>query len=179
VGQNLSVWQDIALIVGPIAAAIAALASWASVLQARRFAREASSPHLQIQMVVDSNSNTIGAVISNAGGGAARGVGVYLTHPPYYVHGAVGHGFLFPGETREVWTQIPATEAETDVLAFCRDKDSIPHYWNAKEEHRSFTDWRGRPRYRRDIPAVFREFHPGISLDSLMRVQMTVTNSAK
>lgn len=173
--QDLTTWQEIALVVGPIAAAIAALASWASVLQARRLARESHSPHLQIQKVVDTQSGTIGAVITNAGGGVARGVGAFLTHPPFFAHGAIGHGFLFPGETRQIFTPIPVTDAETDVLVFCRDRDSFPHYWNANEEHRVFKTWRGRPKYRRDIPAVFHEFHPAVGLDDLERVEMKVT----
>jgi hypothetical protein len=173
--QDLSTWQEVALVAGPIAAAIAALASWASVLQVRRLARESNAPHLQIQKVVDSPSGTIGVIVTNAGGGAARGAGIFLTHPPFFIRGAIGHGFLYPGETRQVLTRIPATEAETDALVFCRDKDSLPHYWNANEEHRVFTTWRGRPKYRRDIPAAFREFHPVVDPDEMTQVEMQVT----
>lgn len=172
---ELTTWQEVALVVGPISAAIAALASWASVLQASRLARESNSPHLQIQKIVDPQTETIGAVITNAGGGAGRGVGIFLTHPPYYVHGAIGHGFLFPGETRQVLTPIPATEVETDVLVFCRDNASIPHYWNANEDHRTLKTWRGKPKHRRDIPEVFREFHPPVNTADLTRVEMKVT----
>ncbi len=111
----------------------------------------------------------------NAGGGAARGAGVYIAHPPYFVQGPLGHGFFFPGETRTIVMNIPATEVETDVLVLCRDKNSVPHYWNANEQHRSYTDWRGRPKYRRDIPTVFREFHPAVDISALSEREMSVS----
>jgi hypothetical protein len=173
--QDPSTWQEVALVAGPAIAAIAAIASWASVWQSRKLARESSTPHLQAQKIVNAADDTIGAVVTNAGGGAARGAGIYLSHPPFYVQGPIGHGFLFPGETRYVHTPIPVSDVETDVLVLCRDKSSVPHFWNASEEHRAYTDWRGRPKYQRDIPAVFREFHPGVDLNALTETEMAVT----
>jgi len=175
--RELSTWQEIALVAGPVIAAIAAIASWASVWQARKLGRESTAPLLMIQKIINPSDRTIGAIVTNAGGGAARGAGVYLAHPPYGVEGALGHGFLYPGETRHVWTTIPATDVETDVMVLCRDRDGFPHYWNANEEHRVFkTRLRRGPRYRKDSPAVFREFHPAVNLTTLVEAQMAVTN---
>lgn len=171
--QDLNTWQEIALVAGPAIAALAAFASWASVWQARKLAHEASTPHLQVQKIVTMHG-FIGAVVTNAGGGAARGAGIYIAHPPYFAQGALGHGFLFPGETRTALTDIPVTEVETDALVLCRDKNSVPHYWNANEQHRAYTGWRGRPKYRKDIPKVFREFHPAVDTSVLTEVAMSV-----
>ncbi len=172
--SSLSTWQDIALVVGPVAAAIAALASWASVLQSKRAAKEASRPLLQVQKIIDSRTNTVGAVITNAGTGAARGTGIFLTYPPFYVTGALGHGFLFPGDTVHVTTAIPfsSTQIETDVVVLCRDKDSVPHYWNAMEKHMTFKDWRGRPGHH-EIAEVFLLFHPEVNLAALSQAEMS------
>jgi hypothetical protein len=175
VTSQLSTWQQIAIVAAPAFAAIAALASWASIFQTRRLAREESSPQLQIQKVAASDG-TIGVVITNAGGGAARGAGFYLSSPPYYAGSALGHGFIFPGETREVWTQIAVTDPPTqiDVLALCRDRRSFVHYWTADERHRILKNWRRRPKYSRDVPSIFRKFHPEVDLNALTRVPATV-----
>ena len=175
--EGLTTWQQVALIAGPAIAAIAALASWASVWQARKLGREATAPHLQVQKVVQSYNGTIGAVITNAGGGAARGVGIYLTYPPYFVAGPIGHGFLYPGETRVVWTQIPNTDPpeETDVMVLCRDRDGFPHYWTADERHKVFKNWHRGPKYNKDPYGIFRDFHPAVDLNTLTQVEMSVT----
>ena len=62
--------QDIA----PIAAAVAALGSWAAVIQAGRLARRATSPVLYLQTIYNPAMSCFGAVVLNAGDGAARGV---------------------------------------------------------------------------------------------------------
>jgi hypothetical protein len=174
--QDLNTWQEVALVAAPVIAALAALASWASVWQARKLGREANAPHLMAQKMAYPDG-TIGAVITNAGGGAARGAFVYLAHPPYYATSSLGHGFLFPGETRHLRTNIPLVEGiETDVLVFCRDKNSFGHWWNADEDHRCYkTRLLRRPRYRKDVHAVFREFHPAIDLGTLTQAQTAVT----
>jgi len=177
VQQDLSTWQEVALIASPSIAAVAALASWASVWQARKLAREDHAPLLMAQKVVTAGTNTIGAVVTNAGGGPARGAGIYLAHPPHKVQGPLGHGFLYPGQSRYVQTNIPATEVETDVMVLCRDRESYPHFWNAQEEHRVYkTLFRRRPNYQRDMPKVFAKFHPSVDLNALTPAQMVVTN---
>jgi hypothetical protein len=174
--QQLNTWQEVVLVAGPAIAALAALASWASVWQSRKLARESSAPLLMAQKIVNASDNTIGAVVTNAGGGAARGAGIYISYPPYVVQGALGHGFLYPGEKRQVLTNIPAGDGvETDILLLCRDKNSFGHFWSANEDHRVYkTRFRRRPRYRPDIYNVFREFHPAIDLRTLTEAQMTV-----
>jgi hypothetical protein len=72
--EDLSTLQDIALIVGPAGAAVAAIVSLAAVRQTRRIARDAGLPDLAIQITVDFETDLINATIHNAGGGVARGV---------------------------------------------------------------------------------------------------------
>jgi hypothetical protein len=176
VSQDISTWQEVALIAGPAIAAIAALASWASVWQARKLGRESSAPLLQVQKTVNAQG-FVGAVVTNAGGGPARGAGIYIVHPPYYASDSLGHGFLFPGDTRVVVTGIQVAEAETDIIVFCRDRNSVPHFWNADEEHRELTDWRGRPKYFGDLDAAFGIFHPDVGLSDLTPAVVTVTDA--
>jgi hypothetical protein len=176
--RELSLWQEVALIAGPAIAAVAACASWASVWQARKLARDSRSPLLMIQKVVERSTQTVGAVVTNAGGGAARGIGIFLSHPPFWVQGAVLHGFLYPGQSRYIKTDIPLNEEEeTDVMVVCRDAESFAHFWTADEKHRVFkTRFRRRPRYRRDLVEVFHELHPGADLPSLTQATFTVSN---
>ena len=173
--SQLTTWQQIAIVAAPAFAALAALASWASIIQTRRLAREENSPQLQIQKVV-SPEGCVGAVITNAGGGAARGAGFWLCCPPYYAQSPLGHGFLFPGETRQVWTTIVVTDppARIDVLALCRDRRSFAHYWNADERHRVLKNWRGRPKYSGDVPTIFHKFHPDVDLNVLTEAESKV-----
>jgi hypothetical protein len=35
-------------------------------------------------------------------------------------------------------------------------------------------NWRGRPKYRRDIPTVFRELHPAVDTSVLVEAAMNV-----
>lgn len=121
-----------------------------------------------VQKTVDPSTHTIGAVVTNAGGGAARGATVWLSHPPFRVETPLNDGFMFPGQRYLISTAIPATEVETDVLLCCRDGRRFAHFWNANEEHRIFkTRFRRRPRYRGDIASVFSEFHPGVDFEAL------------
>jgi hypothetical protein len=178
VPQELSTWQEVALVASPALAAIAAGASWVSVLQTRRLRREDDQPGLQLQLM-SFPDGTIGAAVSNAGPAAARGVQVYLTHGAFFAVGSIGHGFLFPGETRIVRTPIPIIDpdAQTYGVISCRDKHSIPHAWNSHEIHRSSKTWRGKPRYR-TLRAIFEDFYPSIEVESLQRANIQVTNES-
>jgi hypothetical protein len=62
-GQDLSTWQEVALVASPALAALAAAASWASVFQARRLAQEGTLPALQVQLTVSPDS-AVGAVVT-------------------------------------------------------------------------------------------------------------------
>jgi hypothetical protein len=181
VTQDLSTWQEVVLVAGPAIAAIAAIASWASVWQARRLARDAGMPHLMVQKIKDANDGTVGSIITNAGGGPARGAGVWISHPPFCVKHSLGHGFLYPGEVRRVWTNIPMQDSvETDVMAMCRDRDSFAHYWTAAEKHRVIkTRFRRRPKHGTDPAKLFAEFHPGVDLNALTDAQIAVTDDSK
>jgi hypothetical protein len=177
VPQTLSTWQEVVIVAGPAIAAVSALASWAAVWQAGSLARQGSEPLLMVQKIIDKESNTLGAVITNAGGGPARGATVLLSHPPFRAEGHLGHGFIYPGEGRHVWTNIPATDAETDVMAFCRDRQSYSHFWTADENHRVLkTRFGRRPSHGHDLTTVFRDFYPKVDYKGLSPAQFAVTN---
>jgi hypothetical protein len=177
--QDLTTAQQIALVVSPALAAVAAGASWASVFQARRFAREATSPLLQVQITAHPDQ-TIGAVVTNAGGGMARGAGICLVYPPYVAAASLVHGFMQPGDTHHVVTDIAITtpDVATSVVVHCRDKYSFPHYWSANEDHYvGRTRWpQRRPRYR-DIRESFMELYPDVNPYEMHEAKMGVLKS--
>lgn len=173
VAQDLSTWQEIALVASPALAAIAAGASWASVLQTRRLRREDQEPGLQAQMMRFPDG-TLGAAVTNAGPGVARGVQIYLVHRGLLATGPIGHGFMFPGDTRIVRTPIPEVpEADARMIVSCRDRGRMPHAWDGHEHHRVAKTWRKKPRYQA-LQAIFEGFYPDIPLNDLERVPIQV-----
>lgn len=175
--DELSVWQEIALIVAPVASAVAALGSWAAVLLARRAAREARAPRLHIQFITGS-CGTVGATVTNVGEGAAVGTCLYLAQPPHYLHAALFDGLLFPGEARHVSCLLPRSAADAEALTFCRDRGAFAHYWNVHERHKVLKKRLSRqPRYRTDIYEVWLEFHPRMDLREMTRVECTVSDA--
>lgn len=67
---------------------------------------------------------------------------------------------------------------QINVLALCRDRRSFVHYWSADERHRVPKNRRRRPRYSRDVPKIFRKFHPEVDLTALTQVPATVSTPA-
>lgn len=177
--QEVSAWQEIALVAAPAISAVAAGASWASVAQARKLAREARNPILSVNVIFtpnDDGSKTMGAIIRNIGEGAARGVGFVLCRAPYLTAGPVGDTYLLPGEARRIWTAIPRDEAvETHALVLCRDRESYAHYWTENEDHRVLKTWlRRRPKYAGDAVVAFGEYFPDSNVAHAAEVEYSV-----
>jgi hypothetical protein len=160
--QDVSTWQEIALVASPALAAIAAAASWASVLQARKLRKEQDAPWLQIQLTY-SPEGRIGAVVTNAGAGVAGGVQIVLHHGNPFAAGPIGHGFMFPGDIRVIETEVLLEDpsVNTRAIVSCRDRASIPQAWTADERHQVSTTWRGKPVYR-SIIGIFQTLYPDV-----------------
>jgi hypothetical protein len=158
--DDLTTLETIALIASPAFAAIAAGASWASVVQARRLARESSLPVLQMQPIVDPRDEHRGAVIHNAGSGSARGVGFVLVDGNHVAIGNVRHGFLRPGEVVHVHMDIEATRDGAVGMVVCRHHQSYGHAWTHDERHKVYRTWLlRRPRYP-GTQEMFRDLFP-------------------
>jgi len=101
---------------------------------------------------------TVGAAITNAGPGIARGVQIYFVHGQFFATGPIGHGFMFAGDTRLVRTPLPVIpDTRAKVIVSCRDRRSIPHAWDGHEHHRVAKTWRGKPRYQ-TLQKIFEGF---------------------
>jgi hypothetical protein len=150
---DLSTLQDIALIVGPVGAAIAAGASLASVRQTRRIAVEAALPDLAIQVTFSRRTGLVNATIHNAGGGVARGVSYIIAHAGQIASGYVEHGILRADELVSVQTAIAARIHEGELtkvaaMVSARDRFGYGHAWTNEEKHQVYvTRFLRRPRY--------------------------------
>jgi hypothetical protein len=167
--------QDIAVIVGPTAAAIAAAVSLMSVRLTRAIAHDATLPDLSTQPV--SVNGQAGAVIHNAGSGVARGVHFIIVHGGYRAVGFGGNGgILRPDEICRAITSIPLeTGAKVDALIVgCRDRYGNAHDWTHEERHieRRGT-WGQRPEYG-TLESRLHEIDPELSLGNLAPSQVKV-----
>jgi hypothetical protein len=126
-----------------VAAAAAAGASWIAVVQARRIAqeaREAEAEALLPLLLVSLNFNlpgagrpTMGVALYNAGGSVAKNVAVLLIAEDAYARQVVG--FLRPGETVTLGSELPATDAARAV-AYARSQDGRDVVWDHEGERR-------------------------------------------
>jgi hypothetical protein len=152
--------QDVALLAGTLLAAVAAAASWATVLQTTRLNRRSNQPWLRIQIIVSPATGCYGAVIVNAGEHVASGVSYVIADRATVMAAHLSHGFLQPGEAIEVLSFCaPVGSDDPVVVGFVtgRDRFSIPHDWTSDERHgiRVQRRWlRKRPVYSETIPRL-------------------------
>jgi hypothetical protein len=106
-------------------AAVAAVASWASVWQSSRFQRRALEPRVNVQaseLLAPSGDNQIRLRIQNTGGGFAQEAMFWIKEGDHVAMGGVPpYGALAPGEGVTVSTDLrPANSHETHVLVIWR-----------------------------------------------------------
>ena len=161
--------QDVAAVAGPVAAAIAAIASLLAVRLTRSIARSASLPDLSVQPLVGSGG-VLGASIHNAGGGAARGALFIVAEGEHSVTVAIGHGVIRPNERFEVWTNMPSRgggQIADAMYVRCRDRFGNAHGWTHKEVHDEKKGrWGGKPSPE-VLADAFHHAFPAIRLDQL------------
>ena len=113
-------------------AAVAAVASWASVLQTRRERRQAATPDLNVQVLVTGNPGYMEVWVDNAGSVGATGTNFMLVHQDQVDYGVVGTGFVSPGQTEgPIRTQVVAASSiggkDFQCFVTCRDRSGILH----------------------------------------------------
>ncbi len=130
-------------VLGTLIAAVAAVASWVAVVQARRTAedtrraeREAMLPLLLVSPTIltpGAGTPTMGVAVHNAGGGIAQNVAVLLVTDNAYGRHVIT--FLGPGETVTFGSDLDAADGARAV-AYARSSDSRDLVWNADNERR-------------------------------------------
>lgn len=144
-------------------AAVAAGASWASVVQSRKALEATVLPDLHVQALrVQTAPEHMEYVIHNAGAGIAKGVLFVFVGEDSYTQGAVGVGLMRAQSSVRIWTsQRPRTDGKILCVVACRDV----------RERRTAWDGRGnRKRFRNANDSaleVFERMHPRINLDGL------------
>ena len=167
---------NVAQIVGPTAAAVAAGASLWSVLVNRRLARESVLPHMSIQPIADTGTGMAGAVIYNGGTGPARGAMFAMVYDGQGTCGYIGHGIVRPGEVVQVRSAIPLREdVESSMIVCCRDPFGNLHTWTAREDH---TEVKKSDLQRgfnpRNLEERIRDAYPDLPADEIRWVGNTI-----
>jgi hypothetical protein len=159
------------------AACAAGISLWA-VLQNRAFIQHQARPELHGQTLVpkrsivhEAHQNYLALVIHNAGGGMAKQAAYVLASGNQFATQFLGTGFLRPGETAHIETQLLAlTSSWGDALGvlICRDLEERTWVWNLAGERRELKRKKGRPFYT--AADAWAEFYPQMPLSSMEQV---------
>lgn len=161
---------------GVVFAAIAAGASWLSVINGQRAAREARRPNLQASAITvpgkrPNDDPMVVVSILNAGLGVAKGVAFVVVGGDEYCSNALGPGFLRYQETARVELTMQAHE-DTRVLVVCRDLGKRIWAWEGLGNHKTYDGNKLDP--VRDFQSLWSEFY-GEDLSKLQRIGSKVT----
>lgn len=105
-------------------AALAAGASWRSVVLSQRVWRASVEPDLHLQVILDVANNRTTIVVYNAGGGIAKGAAFMLVGGASRSSGYLRDGFVRPGDKLLVTSEVPATaDDETECVVLYRTAD--------------------------------------------------------
>ena len=168
--------SDTTQLAATVFAAVAAAASWASVIQARRFQREMIEPELHAQPLrvgARGRSETeLHFTVLNAGPGLAKGVGYLFVAGDKYVLGFGATGFLRAGEEFRVRTDIPGGP-ETLGVVFCHGARGRTLIWNLAGEFKELPI--DGSRMSHSLDELLAAHHPEVDLKALTQVEKQVT----
>jgi hypothetical protein len=127
---SASEWASIA---AAFWAAVAATASWVTILLDRRRQREAMQPHVKAGFNV-LPTRVARLVFANGGPGLAIGIGYMGVHKDdereYKYGGFVGNGFLQAGGEHAIAIgQVTKAKGEAQFVWFCNDVHNTVHVW--------------------------------------------------
>lgn len=154
------------------AAAIAAFASWRSVLQSRRLWLAGLLPDLAIQVTETVASGETQIHVVNAGNGLARNVQFFVIDGNEVAEGTVPpNGFLRGGQEVTLKTGFkPKPGGKSTAIVACEDREGRIHAWSGPSGHKS---WRHRKWSRaKDEHWIYERFFPRVAYDSLTRVSI-------
>ena len=162
---------DAAPVASAVFAAVAATASFLSVRQARRIWEAERRPQLHAQaLTFPPPSQEVALVIHNGGGKLAKGTGFAVVRAKNYSFGYVLDGFMRPGETAYVTTDLSAGPVDPVAVMFCRDSNENTYAWNLAGDLWEIPrrDWLGRKRTHVLTDKDFlRHFYPEIDAHDL------------
>jgi hypothetical protein len=131
---------DWATLGSSIAAAIAAIAAWAAVIQSSRWQRRQRAPELNIQVSEILGSNVeIRVRIENSGGGFARQAYFWVREgPAVCASGVPPHGSLGAGQGVTVRPHMSRVgQPYVEAVVWCHFGRRI-HAWDAGGRHKSW-----------------------------------------
>ena len=155
---------DIAQVASTMFAAGAAGAAWASVRQGQRVWRASIEPDLHLQILMDMQNDETHIVITNTGGGTAKGSAVTIVAGTKKAAAWVGDGFIAPGDKVLVSVRMPVVEhAEAVALYRTRDESS----WVRAADGRTERLRKGHPGEITNADEGFRRMYPDTPLEEL------------
>jgi hypothetical protein len=151
--------------------AFAAGASWLSVAQSQRAARESHLPNLQASIIPvfgadASDPGHISLVILNAGLGIAKSVTFILAVGEEYCSNAIGSGFLLYQKDAHVDTEMPP-HPNTRALLMCSDLGKRIWAWDLRGNCKSYDG--GKLDLETDLQLLWSDFYED-DLDTRRRV---------
>lgn len=165
--------MEIAGTITAAAAAVAAIASWASVIQSRRVIRAAALPDLRagvqyVQPGLPSAKATLAIEIHNGGGGTARDVGLLVVCESQSAATSVA-SFLRPRESAYFGTNMTPSSASSRVLGLLlwRDSSETIHAWSLDGRQQTL----GGRRAAISLSEAWERFYPDRPLRPLKRCQ--------
>jgi hypothetical protein len=154
-------WQ----VVGVAIAAVAAVASWFSVVvasragkAAREAERDASRPRLLLSPAYSTSgplAPTMTLAVHNGGGGIAQTIGLLLVTDESFAY--YGLGFVRPGETIHFGSNMPASKVHRAV-AYARSADGDGFAWDAFGARQQLA---AAPADPPSYQEIFGAFYPG------------------
>jgi hypothetical protein len=166
---------DWAVSVSAACAALAALASWATVRQGRRDFLAARLPELEITVIEGLDTGAIKVHVVNHGQGPARNVKLAVIEGGAAIYGSLPPtGGLAGGESRMLMTAMsPASGQGEKAVVICLDVAGALHGWAAGGRHRR---WKlSRPWNKRlNDEKVFQHFFPKVDVFEYPLVRFAV-----
>lgn len=162
----MSGWPDqettvaIATALSALFTAGAAGAALLSVRQGQRVWRASIEPDLHLQILKNGNTGTTDLIITNSGGGMAKGTAYMLAAGGMRVHGFLGDGFVAPGDKILVSTSLPSGDPENEGEALAMYRVADESSYAVTHDGRKRRLRRGRTGGSTTGQAVWTQMHP-------------------
>jgi hypothetical protein len=154
-------------------AAVAALASWAAVWQAREISLSTQLPKLHIVVSENIDTGEIRVHIANDIGGLARDVAFAVVAGGQSCFGSLPPtAMLQPGDSATLVTPLRTSSREIPAIVSCRDSLGRLHVWAVDGKHRVWPRRRWLVRLPLGQPKggdwVFQKFFPDAAAPSAL-----------
>jgi hypothetical protein len=145
-------------------AAAAAGAAWASVKQGQRAWRASVEPDLHLQVLMDVMNNKTHLVITNVGGGVAKGAAFIVATEDRKAAGWVGDGFIAPGDKVVVSPNMALSTSGHAMVGYRTGDESS---WAVAADGRREQLRKGRKGKPTTSTEAWKRLYPNIPLEGL------------